>query len=179
MLICILCLLCTVRSAGGLTIAKDRVKDTNGSSSKAPATSAAAGAVAAAGGHAAEHHDDQDHEHTPHRLSERVTRMLTSIERELDHVERKIGKSMHVLDTDSDGVISADELANALSFLREQLAPEVRACPGVFGWLMCMVFLVVVGFVGWCRGRVFGLGSAVLGAAGVGPPARLPSTYII
>eukprot|EP00983_Pelagomonas_calceolata_P102663 1158834-Pelagomonas_calceolata.AAC.2 len=36
-------------------------------------------------------------------LSDRVTRMLASIEKELDAVESKIGTSMHVLDKDQDG----------------------------------------------------------------------------
>jgi len=57
-------------------------------------------------------------------LSDRVTRMLASIEKELDAVESKIGTSMHVLDKDQDGVISVDEVQKAVSCLRDQLSPE-------------------------------------------------------
>ncbi len=39
----------------------------------------------------------------PQRLGERVSRMLTRIEKELDVVESTIGQRMHVLDTDADG----------------------------------------------------------------------------
>lgn len=39
-------------------------------------------------------------------LSNRVSRMLASIEKELDAVESKIGKNMHVLDQDQDGACS-------------------------------------------------------------------------
>lgn len=57
----------------------------------------------------------------PAALSERVTRLLASIEKELDSVESKIGGRMHVLDKDMDGEVSLDELQEAVRFLREQL----------------------------------------------------------
>lgn len=55
------------------------------------------------------------------QLSERVSKMLHKIEKELDEVDASIGSKMHVLDTDDDGVISEAELLEAVSFLKEQL----------------------------------------------------------
>ncbi|KAF5830338.1 LETM1-like protein-domain-containing protein [Dunaliella salina] len=57
-------------------------------------------------------------------LNDRVTRMLASIEKELDAVESKIGTNMHVLDKDQDGVISKEEVEKAVSCLRDQLSSE-------------------------------------------------------
>lgn len=39
------------------------------------------------------------------RLAERVTGILSRIEEELDHVDTRIGESMHVLDADNDGLV--------------------------------------------------------------------------
>mmetsp|Transcript_17598 Transcript_17598/g.52868 ORF Transcript_17598/g.52868 Transcript_17598/m.52868 type:complete len:846 (+) Transcript_17598:182-2719(+) len=55
------------------------------------------------------------------RLSSNVSSILDRLESELDHVDSKIGESMHVLDMDNDGLISREELATAMSFLRSQL----------------------------------------------------------
>ena len=41
------------------------------------------------------------------RLRDKVSGILERIEKELDSVESKIGESMHVLDTDNDGMVSA------------------------------------------------------------------------
>jgi len=58
------------------------------------------------------------------QLTQRTSRMLESIEKELDAVEHKIGKSLHLIDTDGDGKVSTAELEKAMSFLREQLSTE-------------------------------------------------------
>ncbi|MEW5310737.1 MAG: hypothetical protein WDW38_002505 [Sanguina aurantia] len=81
---------------------------TPGSDSSSPPTSSSSPEVAAPA--------DQ--------LSERVSRMLHKIEKELDEVDASIGSKMHVLDTDDDGVISEAELLEAVSFLKEQLGEE-------------------------------------------------------
>lgn len=39
------------------------------------------------------------------RLADRVTGILSRIEEELDHVDTRIGESMHVLDADNDGLV--------------------------------------------------------------------------
>ena len=57
-------------------------------------------------------------------LSERVSAMLQSIEKELDTVEMSIGKKMSFLDTDGDGVISQQELEQAVSYLKTNLGSE-------------------------------------------------------
>ena len=46
------------------------------------------------------------------RLRDKVSGILERIEKELDSVESKIGESMHVLDTDNDGMVSASQLCN-------------------------------------------------------------------
>ncbi|EFJ43438.1 hypothetical protein VOLCADRAFT_106866 [Volvox carteri f. nagariensis] len=57
------------------------------------------------------------------RLGARVTKLLHSIEQELDKVESKIGDKLQLLDTDRDGLISRQELEAAISFLKTQLDP--------------------------------------------------------
>ncbi|KAG2489280.1 hypothetical protein HYH03_012300 [Edaphochlamys debaryana] len=57
------------------------------------------------------------------RLEGRVARLLKAIEAELDSVETEIGDKLQLLDTDRDGVVSKQELAAALSFLKAQLDP--------------------------------------------------------
>lgn len=59
----------------------------------------------------------------PDRLSDRVSRMLASIERELDAVESKIGQRMHVLDTDQDGARGGRRCA-----ARGRLSAGVAGC---------------------------------------------------
>lgn len=39
------------------------------------------------------------------RLSSNVSSILDRLESELDHVDSKIGESMHVLDMDNDGLV--------------------------------------------------------------------------
>lgn len=73
---------------------------------------------AGARGGAGEHEDEAAHAGAPKQLADRVSRMLSSIEKELDTVELSIGKSMHILDTDNDGIISPEELEHAVRFLR-------------------------------------------------------------
>ncbi|KAL4423518.1 hypothetical protein ABPG77_003651 [Micractinium sp. CCAP 211/92] len=58
------------------------------------------------------------------RLEDRVAAILQRVEHELDDAEAKIGDKLRVLDTDMDGVISAQELASAMGFLREQMGEE-------------------------------------------------------
>jgi hypothetical protein len=60
----------------------------------------------------------------PLKLSNRISSMLHDIEKELDVADEQIGRKLQVMDTDNDGVITPDELANAVLFLREQLQPE-------------------------------------------------------
>ncbi len=55
------------------------------------------------------------------RVGARVTKLLHSIEQELDKVEVKIGDKLKLLDTDQDGLVSRQELEAAFSFLRKQL----------------------------------------------------------
>lgn len=94
-------------SSKGLEVAKDKVLEEDGDSTAgtAPATRTTAQLL-------------------PSRLGERVSRMLTSIEAELDAVETKIGGKLHFLDVDKDGKVSESELENALQYLRDQLSPE-------------------------------------------------------
>eukprot|EP00201_Polytomella_parva_P012158 CAMPEP_0175064104 /NCGR_PEP_ID=MMETSP0052_2-20121109/15137_1 /TAXON_ID=51329 ORGANISM="Polytomella parva, Strain SAG 63-3" /NCGR_SAMPLE_ID=MMETSP0052_2 /ASSEMBLY_ACC=CAM_ASM_000194 /LENGTH=655 /DNA_ID=CAMNT_0016330397 /DNA_START=569 /DNA_END=2536 /DNA_ORIENTATION=- len=58
------------------------------------------------------------------RVSDRVSKLFESIERELESVESAIGNKMHVLDVDNDGVVTTDELERALGYIRTQLDPE-------------------------------------------------------
>ncbi|GIL66070.1 hypothetical protein Vafri_19678 [Volvox africanus] len=83
------------------------------------AEAAGAGDGAAAGASAAEHAPAA----ASKRLGARVTKLLHSIEQELDKVEVKIGDKLNLLDTDRDGLISRKELEAAISFLRKQLDP--------------------------------------------------------
>ena len=53
--------------------------------------------------------------------------MLHSIEKELDVADAAIGESLHVLDTDNDGLVSTAELTKALGFLRSELGEEELA----------------------------------------------------
>ena len=39
------------------------------------------------------------------RLADKVSGILQRIERDLDHVDSKIGEAMHVLDLDNDGLV--------------------------------------------------------------------------
>jgi LETM1 and EF-hand domain-containing protein 1 len=57
-------------------------------------------------------------------LEERVSGILHRIEQELDEADRAIGGSMHVIDADGDGLISREELQQALRFLKGSLDPE-------------------------------------------------------
>ena len=41
------------------------------------------------------------------RLQDNVNTILQRIERELDHVDSRIGESMHMLDIDNDGLVRA------------------------------------------------------------------------
>jgi LETM1 and EF-hand domain-containing protein 1 len=59
--------------------------------------------------------------------------MLHNIELELDAADVQIGSKLHIIDTDNDGVISPDELATAVGYLREQMSPEELA--GLLGEL--------------------------------------------
>jgi LETM1 and EF-hand domain-containing protein 1 len=68
--------------------------------------------------------DREEESAAPKSLTDRVSKMLHDIEKELDNVEQSIGKKMHLLDTDNDGIISQQELEHAVRFLREQLSPE-------------------------------------------------------
>uniref|UniRef100_A0A7S0S1J7 Mitochondrial proton/calcium exchanger protein n=1 Tax=Chlamydomonas leiostraca TaxID=1034604 RepID=A0A7S0S1J7_9CHLO len=130
-------------SKQGLEVNKDTVAGADPSAAPAVHAAAAAHAVPGVPGAAAAHAHggepgtpaaakaaaEQEEEAAvaaalPSRLSDRVSRMLTSIEKELDQAELKIGSRLHMLDTDQDGLISPDELANAVGFLREQLSPQ-------------------------------------------------------
>ena len=64
----------------------------------------------------------------PPKLSNRVTRMLASIEKELDAVESKIGQRMHVLDTDQDGAWAAWANARVHSGTRSCLHMRMHSC---------------------------------------------------
>ena len=48
------------------------------------------------------------------RLRDKVSGILERIEKELDSVESKIGESMHVLDTDNDGMVSTQAVQPAI-----------------------------------------------------------------
>ena len=39
------------------------------------------------------------------RLADKVSGILQRIEKELDHVDTKIGEAMHVIDLDNDGMV--------------------------------------------------------------------------
>lgn len=60
----------------------------------------------------------------PLKLSNRISSMLQDIEKELDVADEQIGRKLHVIDTDNDGVITPDELSTAVQFLREQMEPD-------------------------------------------------------
>ncbi|GAX86168.1 hypothetical protein CEUSTIGMA_g13581.t1 [Chlamydomonas eustigma] len=68
--------------------------------------------------------ETEEDESMPKRLSDRVSRMLIDIEKELDKVELSIGSRMHVLDTNRDGIISQEELEQAFLLIKAQLTPE-------------------------------------------------------
>jgi hypothetical protein len=58
------------------------------------------------------------------QVENRVKNMLIRIEADLDTAEDNIGQKLHLLDTDKDGVISREELQDALKFLQDELTPE-------------------------------------------------------
>ncbi|GLC36768.1 hypothetical protein PLESTB_000785100 [Pleodorina starrii] len=78
----------------------------------------------AAGGAAAAHGAPAAGAGASKRLGARVTKLLHSIEQELDKVESSIGDRLKLLDTDRDGLVSRQELEAAISFLRKQLDPS-------------------------------------------------------
>ena len=67
------------------------------------------------------------------QVSDRVQTMLMRIEADLDRAESKIGDKLHLLDTDNDGVISKQELQDALKFLQVRLP----SCGFFSSWLLC------------------------------------------
>ena len=46
------------------------------------------------------------------RLQDNVSSILQRIERELDHVDSRIGESMHILDLDNDGLVRPRTLSH-------------------------------------------------------------------
>eukprot|EP00898_Chlorokybus_atmophyticus_P007712 jgi/Chlat1/7942/Chrsp68S07378 len=70
--------------------------------------------------------EDGEHD-TSSALLERVNGMLHNIEKELDNVDSRIGDKLHVLDRDKDGKITPDELAAAITTLRDSLHHEELA----------------------------------------------------
>lgn len=57
----------------------------------------------------------------PRRLEEHVSNILLRLEKELDQAEATIGERLHVLDLDNDGLITEQELTDALTFLKANL----------------------------------------------------------
>nr|BAK02432.1 predicted protein [Hordeum vulgare subsp. vulgare] len=58
------------------------------------------------------------------QLRDRLSVMVTKLEEEVETVENAVGMKLNVLDKDKDGVISVDELADALNLMRDKLSPE-------------------------------------------------------
>lgn len=57
-------------------------------------------------------------------LGERVAKILSRVEREIDQADSKIGNNLRLLDLDNDGIISEEELRTAMSFLKEEMGEE-------------------------------------------------------
>ena len=66
------------------------------------------------------------------RLADKVSGILERIEKELDSVEHSIGESMHVLDTDNDGMVSVSHSCAHCCAAAYQPDPHasLKACTG-------------------------------------------------
>ncbi len=64
------------------------------------------------------------------RLADKVSGILERIEKELDSVEHSIGESMHVLDTDNDGMVRLCAPVHSFCLMcpDEALDPAVQHC---------------------------------------------------
>jgi len=71
----------------------------------------------------AEEPEDPD-ESAASSLSNKVSKMLKRLDKELDSVEQKVKTTMKVVDKDDDGLVTRDELLGALGFLKEELGEE-------------------------------------------------------
>lgn len=60
-------------------------------------------------------------------LDSRVSTMLTNLRAELEQTESSIGKAFHSLDLDRDGVVSHQELLNAMEELHFSKRPDAAA----------------------------------------------------
>lgn len=58
------------------------------------------------------------------RLSDRLLSLLERVEKDLDDADAHIGSKLHVLDVDGDGVISREELAQAMGLLSKQVGED-------------------------------------------------------
>eukprot|EP00798_Chlamydomonas_sp_ICE-L_P023294 gene23294-30530_t len=58
------------------------------------------------------------------KLGERVNKMLSIMESDLDRADSTIGSTMRMLDKDDDGLVSQQELEEAIAFIRDRLSQE-------------------------------------------------------
>lgn len=63
------------------------------------------------------------------RVQTKLASMLNRLELEIQSVEKRIGDKMHVLDRDSDGMVSAEEIAHVVQHVlaTESTAREAKA----------------------------------------------------
>ncbi|KAL9643442.1 hypothetical protein ABK040_010057 [Willaertia magna] len=59
------------------------------------------------------------------KLSNKVGRLIESIEKDIDYVDQSIADSLNLLDKDKDGVITVSELREALSLLKEKPSEDL------------------------------------------------------
>lgn len=73
-------------------------------------------------------HEDREHKASDSKISaglvDRIDAMLQKLEKELDDVDAKIGDRWKLLDRDSDGKVTPEELAAAAMFLKDSLGQE-------------------------------------------------------
>lgn len=68
--------------------------------------------------------DEQSGDEVSSALITRVDSMLHKLEKELDAVDAKIGNRWKILDTDSDGKVTPEEVASAAAYLKKSLGSD-------------------------------------------------------
>lgn len=61
------------------------------------------------------------------RVQTKLASMLNRLELEIQSVEQRIGDKMHVLDRDSDGMVSAEEIAHVVQHVLATKSTEMEA----------------------------------------------------
>lgn len=94
------------------------------------------------------------------RVQTKLASMLNRLELEIQSVEKRIGDKMHVLDRDSDGMVSAEEIAHVVQHVlaTESTAREAKAIAedvSVKEYFLLLCFP-------WIRFRVLSVGGLCL-----------------